>query len=187
MSANRFTLRSLAPWLALAALLLAGCYREVTDESAMARRPRYTGTSPWTVDGVRPGDRYTAIRERLGEPRDDRPGSSGRIATWNYGQLTVAFDREDRATEVMGQSIRAGNDTVITTGIPEAEVVQVLGHGETQKTSRPTGSGVIAIGRTHTHTTHLYENGGVRFEVSVKFPEDSVANIWARWPEPASR
>lgn len=171
--------------LLLGILALAGCYREVTDESARAL-PRYTGDAPWTLDGLRAGATFEEVRAKLGEPRAVREYNGARSGEWNYGQTLVTFGPDGRAFEIFGSAIKAGDRTLVSVGAPETELEQVLGAGETAKARRPTGSGVISFGSEHTHTLHVYENGGVRFEVSVKFPEATVANIWIR-PAPAKR
>ena len=164
----------------------AGCYREVGDEGGVAR-PRYTGTAAWTIDGMRPGQTFEEFTSRFGQPRDLREHDGERTATWNSGQLLAHFDREGCATEISGRSIRADADTLIYVGASEAEVVQVLGPGNTNKGTRPKGGGVFAMGSEHTHTIYAYENYGARFEVSVQFPAGSVGNLWVRLPDPSVR
>jgi len=166
-------------------LALAGCYREVSDESAR-QLPRYTGNDPWTLDGLRPGVTFAEVTAQLGEPRRVVESSGTRTGEWNYGQTMVTFGRDGRAFELFGSAIKAGDRTLVSVGAPETELVQVLGEGATTKARRPKGSGVIALGSEHTHTLHVYENAGVRFEVSVQFPAATVANIWIR-PAPAKR
>lgn len=174
------------PWLALVAFVLTGCFREVTDESGIPPRPRYTGTALWTIDGARPGDTFDELKARLGEPHSIREYSGLRTVTWKYGQILVTFDATGHATEVTGQSIRAGTDTLITTGDREAEAVQVLGKGETKKGFTP-GSFVISLWGKHTSTEHVYDNAGVNFEVMVKQPDATVLHLWARLPKPERR
>jgi hypothetical protein len=170
----------------LLGLALGACYREASD-ATLSARPRYTGTEAWSVDDIRPGQGFEEVKARLGEPTEVRELGGKRSASWKHGQLTALFEEGGRAVEVSGQSIRAGGSPLIRVGAAEAEVVQVLGPGEVQRVKRPKGSGVISVGSEHTHTMHLYTNGGVRFEVSVSVPNDSVVRIWARFPPPAKR
>lgn len=175
------SLRRTVPVLLVGILALSGCYREITDATA-ASRSRYVGADPWTVDGLRLGVTLEEVRVRLGEPDRVHEYNGEKSTQWRGGQLLVHFDRTGRATEISGQSIRAGDRTLVSVGDAEAELEQVFGPGKTAKSRRPRGSGVISIGSEHTHTQHTYENGGGRFEVSVAFPAGTVANIWLRAP-----
>ncbi len=156
--------------LAIGLLLLlpfAGCYKTASDETAMAPRPRYTGTEPWTIDGVRPGQAFEEVKLLFGEPREIRGNTSPRTAFWSRHNTVVTFDATGRVTEVMGSTVKAGNQIFVSSGANEAEVVQILGPGQVQESSRPKGSGVISLGRELTGTTLIYDRDGVRFELCV--------------------
>lgn len=159
------------PLLAAALALLAptACYREATDASAAITHPRshYTGTAPWTIDGVRPGQTFDEVKLLLGEPRDLRESYGQRFARWGPRDTAVSFDKSGRVTDVMGSTVKAGEQTIVSSGASEDEVAQILGPGKVQKSHRPKGSGVISLGREHTSTTLVYDNAGVRFELCV--------------------
>ena len=148
-------------------LALPACYRQATDASTAVNAPRYTGTAPWTIDGVRPGQTLAEVTQLLGEPRETRENPGGRFLRWGPRDIAVFFDRTGHVAEVMGSSVTAGEKTLFTSGASEAEVVQILGPGQVQKSSRPKGSGVISFGQERIGTTLIYENGGVRFELPV--------------------
>lgn len=165
MKFTRFT--SVLLLAASAALLaLPACYREATDAS-FPTQARYTGTAPWTIDGVRPGQTFDEVKRLLGEPRDLCESYGQRFARWGPREIAVSFDKAGRVTDVMGSSMKAGDQTIVQSGASEDEVAQILGPGKVQKSHRPKGSGVISLGREHTSTTLIYENAGVRFEFCV--------------------
>jgi hypothetical protein len=165
-------------------LLVTACFRQVTDESAAIARPRYTGTAPWTIDGVRPGQPFDEVKQRLGEPREIVGAVGPRTAFWAKHSTVVTFGPDNRVTEVNGSQVQAGAQTLVWAGASEAEVMQILGPGRVDKRYRPKGSGVISLGREHTGTTVIYENNGVSFELPV-FGE-AVGHFLARFP-PAKR
>lgn len=169
--------------LAAGLLVLTACFREASDATAsISNRPRYTGNDPWTIDGVRPGQPFEEVKKLFGEPREIRGNNGPRTAFWAQNNLAVTIGPDDRVTEVMGSSLKAGGRTIVQSGSIEAEVVQVLGPGKVQKGYRPKGSGVISLGREHTGTTLIYENGGVQFELQV-FGE-AAGHYLARRPPP---
>lgn len=153
-----------AGFLVVTVLLAAGCYREASDATATGPRP--AGTDLWTIDGVRPGQDFADVKRRFGEPRDIRGSSGPQTATWDRRDTAVTFGADGRVTEVMGSTVQAAGRVLLSAGATEAEIVQVLGRGEVQKSHRP-GSGVIAFGREHTGTALIYDNAGVRFELPV--------------------
>jgi hypothetical protein len=148
-------------------LASTACYREATDASAAIQQARYTGTAPWTIDGVRPGQTFEEVKLLLGEPREIRGNKGPRTAFWSRHDTAVTFDPTGRVTEVMGSTVKAGDQTLVWGSSSEAEVVQILGPGRVQKSYRPKGSGVISLGREHTGTTLIYDNAGVSFELAV--------------------
>jgi hypothetical protein len=152
----------------LGLLLLAGCFREATDASTAAVRPRHAGSEPWTIDGVRPGQSFDEVKQLFGEPREIRGTAPGpRTASWERRNTMVTFDRDNRVTEVMGSTIQAGGKVIVQGGAGEAEVTQILGSpGRVQKVSQPKGH-VISLGHKHIGTIMIYDNAGVRFELPV--------------------
>ena len=149
-------------------LLLPGCYRQASDATApVSTRSRYTGSAPWTIDGVRPGQNFEEVKQLLGEPREIRDHKGPRTALWAGRNTAVTFDPAGLVTEMMGSTVKAGDQILFRAGATEAEVAQILGPGEVQKSTRPKGSGVIALGREHTSTALLYDRDGLRFEFPV--------------------
>lgn len=152
---------------ACAALLaLPACYREVSDAS-FPIQTRYTGTAPWTIDGIRPGQTFDEVKRLLGEPLSSHESYGRRFARWGPRDLSISFDPTGRADDVMGSSVKADGQTIVPVGISEEAVQQILGPGKVQKSYRPKGSGVISLGREHIGTTLIYDNAGVRFELCV--------------------
>ena len=161
----------------VACLTPAGCYRAVTDGTAATGGRRYTGAAPWTIDGVRPGDEFAAVKMRFGEPREVRGSGNQRTAFWERRATVVTFDGRGVVTEVMGSTVQADGKILVESGATEADVIQILGPGRVQKTHQP-GSGVISISRTHVGTAVIYERDGVRFELPVF--GDAAGNFLAR-------
>jgi hypothetical protein len=48
-----------------ALILATACTRDASDDSAAGLPPRYTGSVPWSIAGVAPGDARSAIEEKL--------------------------------------------------------------------------------------------------------------------------
>lgn len=184
-AARGFRVRGVKTWQrvglwAAVAVGLAGCYREVSDGAPGPVRGQERGAATWTIDGVRPGDEFEAVRRRFGEPREVRGATGARTATWSGRDTAVTFDADGRVTEVMGATVEAGGRVLVRGGATEAEVTAALGRGTVRKTHRP-GSGVIGVGREHTGTALLYEAGGVRFELPV-FGETTGKFLARRMP-----
>jgi hypothetical protein len=148
-------------------LMLAGCFKQATDETPARSRARFTGTEPWTIDGVRPGQNFEEVKQLLGEPREIRGHTGPRTAFWAGRNTAVTFDQAGLVTEVMGSTVAAGDQTLFRAGATEAEVTAILGPGEIQKSTRPKGGGIISLGREHTGTALIYDRDGVRFEFPV--------------------
>lgn len=172
-------MNSRAARLAAGLLLLfaAGCFKTVSDETAMPALPRYTGTAPWGIDGLRPGQTRADAIKLFGEPREERETPSYRFLSWSTRNTMVTVDKEGIITEVYGHSVTAEGRVLISSA-SEAEATQVLGPGKVQKRSRPKGSGVISLGQEHVGTTLIYDNGGVQFELPVW--GEVTGNYWAR-------
>ncbi len=151
--------------------------REASDLDAY--RP-HVGTAPWTAARVRPGDSFDRHATRLGPPTRDpgKPGEAPRVVQWTAPRdLTLTLDAQGQVTEVLGDDVTAGDEVLVHTGMTLAEVQRVLGRGSLRISTRPTGSGVISIGRSEVSRTLTYDNGGVTFEIT--FTEDSVRYVRA--------
>ncbi len=165
--------------LALAFLLISVAMDLVParEEPDLDRDQRYSGTEPWAVANVRPGDALTAHLARLGAPDQDRTSSSGRGVEWTrHGDLKLSVNREDEIFDVWGRSLTAGPATLIQTGLSQVEVERILGRGEVRRSTQP-GSGVISLGSKEVARILSYENDGVRFEITLQ--EDSVKHVRA--------
>ena len=156
--------------------VLSACYREAIDASAVLRS---TGTAPWTVDGVRPGQPFDDAKRILGEPREIRGTGGARVAHWSNRETMVTLNAASEIVEVWGRLLHAGNQTLIGPGSSEAEVTQTLGAGKSTRISSP-GSGVISFGSKTTGYIFTYQNGGVSFEITVK--EQSAQHVRAFLP-----
>lgn len=180
-------MRRLSAALSVILLLsLAGCFRQATDETAAGPRPRFTGTAPWTINGVRPGQTLAEVRRVLGEARESRGRPEQPTLFWSRPEVAVTFDEAGVATEVMGNAVQSGGQTIVTGGDSEAQVALILGPAtEIQKAYRPKGSGVISLGREPTGTTLIYDNAGVRFELPVAGEADG--HFLARLPPARKR
>ena len=159
-------------------LLLSGCFKVVTDESAMPPRPRYTGTAPWGIDGLRPGQTLADAVKLFGEPSQPPAATGPRFLRWFARDTMVTLDAKDVITEVYGHTVTAGGQVLVQGGDDQTAVTQVLGPGDVRKSSRPKGSGVISLGRQHVGTTVIYEQAGVRFELPVW--GEATGHFWAR-------
>lgn len=149
----------------------------VREASDLDQYQRYEGTEPWAVAKVRPGDALSAHLPRLGAPDQDRPSSSGRGVEWTSpSDLKLTLNKDGEIFDVWGRSLTAGQTTLISTGLSQAEVERILGPGKVQRSTQP-GSGVISLGSREVGRTLSYENGGVRFEITLE--EDMVKYVRA--------
>ena len=166
--------------LALAFLLISvvlrfGLTREASD---LDRHQLYAGRDPWAVQKVRPGDRLTQHQARLGAPQKDLGSNGGRVIQWTSpSELTLTVNEDGEIVDVWGRSLTAGDSTLIDTGLSEEEVARILGRGKVQKSTRPSGSGVISLGTVEVSRTLTYDDGGVRFEITLE--EDQVKYVRA--------
>lgn len=156
--------------------VMAGCYREATDSTGVSR---YTGTAPWTIDGIRPGQSLDDARRLLGEPRDIRESMGQRVVRWSSSETIVTTNTAGEILEIWGRSLSAGGQSLVQTGLSEAQVAQVLGRGKSTRLSTPSGF-VISFGSKTTGHIFTYRNDGVTFEITVK--EDSVQHVRAFRP-----
>ena len=147
-------------------LALTACYREANDLTLSSVYPRYTGTAPWEIDGVRPGQSLAEIKRVRGEPA--RQLDTGPRPTFRWPSprdTTVTFDSAGRAIDLFGSTLTAEGRTLVDTGLEPAAIEHVLGKGRLEQHSQPTGSGVISLGRRITGSTVAYQNHGSLFEV----------------------
>jgi len=166
--------------LALVFLLLSAAQQFVPTRQAsdLDRFERYAGAEPWAVASIRPGELLTRHESRLGLPERDRPSSSGRTLQWTSpGDLSLTVNQEGEILDVWGRSLSAGKTTLISTGLSQAEVERILGRGKVQTSTQPSGTGVISLGSREIGRTLSYENGGVRFEITLE--EDQVKYVRA--------
>jgi hypothetical protein len=176
------------PAIRLAALVLlaalGGCYRKVTEPASFCRP--YTGTAPLTIRGVSPGQSAEAVVALLGSPERRGPAGYGRESLqWQrFSDMVVTVDtKTHRVTEVLGNRLDAGGESVISSGMNEADVRAVLGkpaksHGH----YRPSGSGVISLGQKRIGASLSYRRDGNDAEITLN--DDSVAYIRLRPPAP---
>ena len=148
-------------------LLGAGCMRQVTDTELTY--PRYTGTAPWTIAGIRPGMTLEEVKKIKGEPArslDNPPLDFQWVRSNSNGEFTVKVDAHGRITTVYGDALSAGDHTLVGSGASEEEVKALLGQGES-KAMKSTGSFVIATPGKLLGAEHLYHNGDTTFRVIV--------------------
>jgi hypothetical protein len=176
MSRARTALFGLAlAFLSISAVLRFGLTRDASD---LDQHQLYAGSDPWAVQKVRPGDRLTQHQARLGAPEKDLVSNGGRVIQWTSpSQLTLAVNEDGEIVEAWGRSLTAGDSTLIDTGLSEAEVTRILGRGKVQKSTRPSGSGVISLGRVEISRTMTYDDREVRFEITLE--EDQVKHVRA--------
>ena len=168
--------------LALAFLLLSVAvdFLPVREASDLDHYRPYTGTAPWSIAHIRPGDPIERHATRLGPPSRDQGGASGapRVVQWTSPRdLTLTLDARGEIVEVLADSVTAGEETLVSTGMSRAEVERVLGRGSLRTSTRPTGSGVISLGWTEVSKTLSYDNGGAVFEITLV--KDGVAYVRA--------
>lgn len=100
--------------------------RQVTDTELTY--PRYTGTAPWTIAGIRPGMTLEEVKKLKGEPAKSLGNPPldfqwGRSAS--TAEFTVKVDAHGRITMVSGDSLSAGDRTLVGSGASEEEVKSV--------------------------------------------------------------
>lgn len=173
--------------LAVAALLLvvqAGCWREATEPASFYSP--YTGKDPLTIRGVSPGQSEEAVVALLGPPdrRNDAGTQTGSIQWQRFPDMVVTFDlRTRRVTDVLGNQLDAGGETVVSSGMSEADVRAVLGKPAASKGRyQPSGSGVISIGMKRAGATLSYRRDGYDAEITEN--DGAVAYIRLRIAAP---
>lgn len=147
------------------ALLVAACAREADDVDSTYTR--YTGTAAWTIDGTRPGMTLDELKRRKGEP-DGFSGSPPSSIYWGSPSngLTVNVDAKGRINEVWGTTLKAGDETLLSAGVNDADVTAVLGKSDAKSMTQP-GSFVLPTPGKNVGTQHVYRNGDVRFRLIV--------------------
>jgi hypothetical protein len=153
-------------------------YAPMREAPDLDRFQRYSGTDPWAIAGIRPGDTLAQHRRRLGPPVKDTDMKSVSVLGWSRPEeLSLTVSPEGEVVDVWGRSVTAGGNTLVYTGLSQAEVERILGRGKVLRSTRPTGSGVISLGSTEVGRILTYENGGVRFEVTLE--ENQVKHVRA--------
>lgn len=155
--------------MALLLVGLGGCYKVASDADFSEYTP-YTGQAPLTVRGVRPGQTENDVVALLGPP--DRRGDSGyRIVSlqWQrFSDMVVTLDGTGRVSEVLGDRLTAGDEVVVSHGMSEADVRRVLGKpAKSRSHYRPSGSGVISLGRKRTGGTLSYRRDEQAIEITL--------------------
>ena len=166
--------------LALVFLLLSVALEFVPARQAsdLDQFERYAGSAPWAVGGIRPGDASAPHLAKLGPPERDTDMKPGRVLRWSRPEdLTLSVTSDGEIVEVLGQSLTAAGKTLVHAGLSQAEIERVLGRGKVTRSTRPTGSGVISLGSTEVARILTYENGEVRFEITLE--EDRVKHVRA--------
>lgn len=173
--------------LAVAAVLLVvhgGCYRKAADPSSFYSP--YTGNDPLTIRGVSPGQSEEAVVALLGPPdrRNDAGYQTESIQWQRFPDMVVTFDlRTRRVTDVLGNQLDAGGESVVSSGMSEADVRAVLGKPAASKGRyQPAGSGVISIGMKRAGGTLTYRRDGSDVEITEN--DGAVAYIRLRSAAP---
>ena len=156
-----------------------GCYKVASDHSGyVSDYAPYSGSAPLTIRGIYPDQAENDVVALLGPP-DRRLDSGYGIVSlqWQrFSDMVVTLGTAGRVTEVLGNELTAGKDAVLQQGMSEADVRQVLGKpAKDQSHYRPSGSGVISLGRKRTGGTLSYLRDGRRIEITLL--ENGVAYI----------
>ncbi len=166
-------------WLVVAALVLVGlggCYKVATDPTS--EYLPYTGQDAVTIRGVRPGQSEGDVLVLLGPPDrrlafEYQPTS---LQWQRFSDMQVTLDVTGRVDEVLGNQLNAVADAIISEGMSEADVIQVLGKpARDQSQYQPSGSGVISLGRKLVGRTLWYRRDECTIEISLR--DDRVANV----------
>lgn len=166
----------------VATLLLvgcSGCFKVATDESGyVSDYAPYAGAAPLTIRGVYPGQAGDDVVSLLGPPdRGNAAGFQRSSLQWQrFSDMVVTLDGARRVIEVLGDELTGGADAVVAHGMSEADVRQILGQPARSVVHyRPSGSGVISIGRKRTGTTLSYRRDERTIEITLL--ENGVAYI----------
>ena len=150
----------------LAVLLLAACMQQATDQESYL--PRYTGNTPWTINGARPGMTLDELRQKHGEPTRSfgTPPTNYSWESTSWRTLSVSVDANGRIVQVSGNALMAGDQTILSGSVSDADVKAVLGAGDVSSSTQP-GSFVIPTPGKVVGTHHRYRNGNVTFGFSL--------------------
>lgn len=150
----------------LVALLLSACMQQATDQESYL--PRYTGNDLWTINGVRPGMTLDEVRQKHGEPTRSfgNPPTGYAWESTSWRTLSVTVDGHGRIVQVSGNALMAGDQTILSGSISDADVRAVLGAGDVASSTQP-GSFVIPTPGKVVGTHHRYRNGTVTFGFSL--------------------
>jgi len=153
------------PALAVAlALSTSACYQRVVTGDPV--EPRSEG--PWSVEGIRIGMTWEEARDVLG-PSLETIGSDGRTHRWGPPkEVHVTFNVHGRAVDIVGNSLLdLTGRTVVWSGAEDEQVVQALGEGRVTRHYRPSGSGVISLGRELAGSSREYTDDVAQYTVSI--------------------
>ena len=168
-------MKRLVPLLALS--LLAACMRQATEPESFLQR--YTGNEPWTINGARPGMTLDDVRQFHGEPTRSSgtppTGYSWESTSWRT--LSVTVDMNGRIVQVAGNALMAGDKTILSGSVSEADVKAVLGPGVEARSVQP-GSFVVPTPGKVVGTHHRYRDGNVSFGISLS-KEQGIVGITA--------
>lgn len=162
------------------ALLLSACMQQASDQESYL--PRYTGTDLWTINGARPGMMLDEVRKTHGNPTRSfgKPPTGHAWESTSWRTLSVTVDAHDRIVQVSGNALMAGDKTILSGSISDADVKAVLGTGDVSRSTQP-GSFVIPTPGKVVGTHHIYRNGNVTFGFSLT-KEQGLRDITADYP-----
>lgn len=166
--------RSRTRWclLLLIALAGSGCRPsvEITDERAAAIEGYAPNAGPYAINGIRPGMKLDDCLRILGAPDEkggDPEGGNGFWKWSSHGQITVTFQNVGgNVTGVYGNTLtdRAGT-TVVSSNASEEELRGIIRSATSDKHFRPSGSGIIALGRTLSGTSYHFNDDSGEYEI----------------------
>jgi hypothetical protein len=163
--------------VAFLALLLTACTQQVADQESYL--PRYTGNDLWTINGVRPGMTLDEARKTHGNPTRSfgKPPTDHSWESTSWRTLSVTVDAHDRIVHVFGNALMAGDKTILSGSISDADIKAVLGPGEVSRSTQA-GSFVMPTPGKVVGTHHRYRNGNVTFGFSLS-KEQGLQSITA--------
>ena len=152
--------------IALTAFLLSACMQQASDQES--HLPRYTGNYLWTINGARPDMTLDEVRKIHGNPTRSfgNPPTSHSWESTSWRTLSVTVDASERIVQVSGNALMAGDKTILSGSISDADVKAVLGTGELSRSTQP-GSFVIQTPGKVVGSHHRYRNGDVTFGFSL--------------------
>lgn len=160
----------------VAALLLAGCYEEVTEAQLMHKESKV----PWGVDGLRLGMKEAEVRARAkAAPRFEGRERDGSFSIfWDQpANLSVTLDATSSVVALRGTSLTdASGNPLVWPGL-SAEEVAVIMPGAKVRKIRGTGSGVIAFPTKVTGVVYKATLPDGTYEVTLE--DDMVRSVTA--------